>query len=109
MASSRPVELVRDRASQRLSWLDRRVQPHDLTAVEQAAAIRSGELEPVELVEHSLRRIERLDPLVAAFVTVTPERALDAAHAARKLLAGLTSRIGCRRCWEYPPRSRIWH
>ncbi|HEY9414370.1 MAG TPA: amidase [Pseudonocardia sp.] len=63
------------------------MQPHDLTAVEQAAAVRRGDLDPVELVDHTLRRIERLDPLVAAFVTLTPERAIDAAHAARDLLA----------------------
>lgn len=63
------------------------MQPHDLSAVEQADAIRRGDLDPVELVDHTLRRIERLDPLVAAFVTVTAERAMDAAHAARKLLA----------------------
>jgi len=53
--------------------------PHELTAVEQAAALRAGELGAVELVEHALRRIERLDPTLAAFVTLTPERALDAA------------------------------
>ncbi|MGQ0481218.1 MAG: amidase [Pseudonocardia sp.] len=62
-------------------------QPHELTAVQQAAAIRVGELDPVELVEHHLRRIDRLDPGLAAFVTLTPERALDAARAARRLLA----------------------
>jgi amidase len=64
------------------------VQPHDLTAVEQAAAVRRGDLDPVELVDHALRRIELLDPLLAAFVTVTPERAMDAAHAVREVLAG---------------------
>lgn len=65
------------------------MQPHELTAVEQAAAVQRGDLDPVELVDHALRRIERLDPLVAAFVTVTPERAIAAAHAARKLLTSL--------------------
>lgn len=64
-------------------------EPHELTAVEQAEAIRGGELGPVELVEHALRRVDRLDPTLAAFVTLTPERALDAAKAAEKrLLAG---------------------
>ncbi|HEX4252356.1 MAG TPA: amidase [Pseudonocardia sp.] len=65
-------------------------EPHELTALEQAAALRGGELGAVELVEHALRRVERWDPVLAAFVTVTPERALDAARAAEKLLAGRT-------------------
>jgi amidase len=62
-------------------------QPHELTALGQAAAVRAGELGVVELVEHALARIERLDPELAAFVTVTPERALDAARAAQRLLS----------------------
>lgn len=62
-------------------------QPHELTALEQAAALRRGELRAVELVEHVLRRVELLDPAVAAFVTLTPERALDAARAADEMLA----------------------
>jgi amidase len=64
---------------------------HDLTAVEQAAAIRAGSLSPVELTEHYLARIERLDDALGAFVTVTPEIALEQAaraeaqaHAARR-------------------------
>jgi len=61
-------------------------EPHELSAVEQAALVRQGELSPTELVEHALGRIERLDPTLAAFVTVTPERALEAAKAAEKLL-----------------------
>ena len=48
---------------------------HDLTALDQAAAIRSGEISPVELVEHYLSRIDRLDRTVGAFVTVTWETA----------------------------------
>lgn len=68
--------------------LPSKTQPHELTALEQAAAIRLGELGPVELVEHALRRIERLDPVLAAFVTLTPERALDAARAAEARLVG---------------------
>ena len=33
---------------------------HDLTALEQGAAIRSGETSTAELVEHYLERIDRL-------------------------------------------------
>jgi amidase len=54
-------------------------QLHDLTALEQAAAVRSGEVSPTQLVEHSLARIGALDPALGAFITVTPERALAAA------------------------------
>ncbi|MFZ0045814.1 MAG: amidase [Streptosporangiaceae bacterium] len=61
---------------------------HDLGALEQAAAIRSGELSPVEVTEHYLDRIERLNDGLGAFVTVTPERALAQARAAADQLAG---------------------
>ncbi|MFI6815774.1 amidase [Nonomuraea sp. NPDC050328] len=54
---------------------------HDLTAIEQAEAVRRREISPVEIVRHYLERIERLDPQVGAYVTVTAERALDEARA----------------------------
>jgi len=64
-------------------------QLHDLTALEQAAAVRAREVSPTELVEHSLARIEALDAELGAFLTVTPERARAAAAAAdRAVLAG---------------------
>jgi amidase len=56
---------------------------HDLTAVEQAAAIRTGTLSPVDLVEHYLSRIERLDATVGAFVTLTADRARGEAQQAQ--------------------------
>ena len=48
---------------------------HDLTALEQGAAVRSREVSPTELVEHYLSRVERLSATVGAFVTVTDELA----------------------------------
>lgn len=54
---------------------------HELTALEQAAAVRAGDLSPVTLLEHYLARIERLNPRLGAFVTVAAEQAL--AEAAR--------------------------
>jgi amidase len=60
---------------------------HELTAVEQARAVRDRIVSPVELVEHHLRRIEAVDGTLGAFVTVTPEAALDAARAAEKMVA----------------------
>jgi amidase len=48
---------------------------HDLTALDQGAAIRSGEVSPTELVDHYLDRVDRLSDEVGAFVTVTDELA----------------------------------
>jgi amidase len=60
-----------------------------LTAVEQAALLRSGELSAVELVAAHLARIETLNPAVNAVVTLVPERALAQARAAdRRRAAG---------------------
>lgn len=55
---------------------------HDLTALEQAAAIRRGETTAVELAEHYLKRSEALSDTVGAFTTLTPELALEEARAA---------------------------
>jgi Asp-tRNAAsn/Glu-tRNAGln amidotransferase A subunit and related amidases len=65
----------------------RTTQPHDLTALEQAAALRRGELSAVELVEHHLRRIDDLDATLGAFVTVTADAALEQAREADVALA----------------------
>ncbi len=61
--------------------------PHELTMVEQASAVRAGELSPVELAEHYLARIERLDGAVGGYLTVTPDRALTDARRAQRRLA----------------------
>jgi amidase len=60
---------------------------HDLTALEQGAAIRAGEISPLELVEHYLARIETLSDTVGAFITVTGERARSQAAQAQEALA----------------------
>lgn len=57
---------------------------HDLTALEQAAAIRRRELSPVELTEHYLERTERWNADVGAFITLTPDVAMDQARAAER-------------------------
>ncbi|MEU7041148.1 amidase [Streptomyces varsoviensis] len=59
-------------------------QLHDLTALEQGAAIRAGELSPVELTEHYLERVERLDATVGAFITVTADLARQQAAEAER-------------------------
>ncbi len=55
---------------------------HELTALEQAAAVRERQVSPSELVEHHLRRVEGMQTRLGAFVTVTPERAMEAARTA---------------------------
>jgi aspartyl-tRNA(Asn)/glutamyl-tRNA(Gln) amidotransferase subunit A len=57
------------------------------TIAEIAAQYRSRALSPVELTRALLGRIERLDPTLHAFVTVTAERALAEARAAEAALA----------------------
>jgi len=49
---------------------------------EVAELLRDRGLSPVELTKHCLERIEKLNPALNAFITVTAESALAAAHAA---------------------------
>ncbi len=60
---------------------------HDLTLLEQVAAIRNREVSSTELVEHYLRRIETHSESVGAFVTVTADLALQAAKEVEAKLA----------------------
>lgn len=62
-------------------------QLHDLTALEQAAAVRRREVSPVDLVEHYLARVERLSDSVGAFVTVTDDLARGQAKEAEQAVA----------------------
>jgi aspartyl-tRNA(Asn)/glutamyl-tRNA(Gln) amidotransferase subunit A len=50
--------------------------------VETAELLRKGELSPVELTKNCLTRIEKLNPTLNAFITVTGELALTQARAA---------------------------
>ena len=62
---------------------------HNLSALDQAAAVRSGELSPAEITAHYLDRIDRLGAGLGAFVTVTPELAIaQAQEAADRLRSG---------------------
>jgi amidase len=60
---------------------------HDLTALDQATAIRAGEVSSAELVDHYLTRVERLSDEVGAFVTVADEQARERAARADKRIA----------------------
>ena len=59
---------------------------HDLTALDQAAAIGAREVSPTELVEHYLTRIDRRSADVGAFVTVSAELARKQAKLAEAQL-----------------------
>ncbi len=64
----------------------RRVGPG---VMETAAGIRRGGLSPVEVTQQFLARIERLEPRLHAFITITAEQALeDAAQAEQELARG---------------------
>ncbi len=52
---------------------------HDLTALALWQELQSGRVSPRELTSHYLDRIERLNPELGAFVTVTRDRALSRA------------------------------
>ena len=62
-----------------------------LPATMLAARIRARELSCVELLEAHLRRIERVNPLVNAIVTLVPEQARAAARACDAALANGTA------------------
>ncbi len=65
-----------------------------LTIAEAARLIAAKRLSPVELARALLARIERLDPRLNAFITVTPRRALAEARAAEKaVMAGKRGRL----------------
>jgi len=53
-----------------------------MPATELAAAIRKKALSPVEVVDTFLDRIERLNPKLNAYVTITAEQAREAAQRA---------------------------
>jgi Asp-tRNA(Asn)/Glu-tRNA(Gln) amidotransferase A subunit family amidase len=55
--------------------------------VEIAAHVRQRDLSPVEVVQASLRRIERVNPSINAFMEVCADEALSAARAAEDRLA----------------------
>ncbi|MGF1535420.1 MAG: amidase [Elainellaceae cyanobacterium] len=53
-----------------------------LTALKQAQLIRTRQISPLELTQHYLNRIERIDGQLNSYITVTAEAALEQAHTA---------------------------
>ncbi|MDQ3465859.1 MAG: amidase, partial [Actinomycetota bacterium] len=60
---------------------------HDLSALDQAAAVRRREVSPVDLVEHYLARIAEHDASVGAFITVAADSAREQARVAERAVA----------------------
>jgi aspartyl-tRNA(Asn)/glutamyl-tRNA(Gln) amidotransferase subunit A len=60
---------------------------HHLTLAELNEGLRARRFSSVELTRHYLERIERFNPTLNAFITVTAEQALAAAQRADELLA----------------------
>ena len=58
-----------------------------MSAAATARAVRAGELSPTDAVQAYLERIDRMDSRLAAYITVTREEALDAAHLVEEKLA----------------------
>jgi aspartyl-tRNA(Asn)/glutamyl-tRNA(Gln) amidotransferase subunit A len=61
--------------------------PTDLTLIAASSALRQGEFSSRELTQVCMGRIERLEPLLHAFITLTPELALAQADEADRCLA----------------------
>lgn len=57
-----------------------------MPALEMRRLIQTKQVSPVEIAERTLRRIEASQPIINAFVTITPELALDAARKAEKAI-----------------------
>src|SRR4051812_15869425 len=59
-----------------------------LSALELIVAYRARTLSPVDVTTAILARIDELNPTLTAFITVTPELALEQAAAAERAYAG---------------------
>ena len=63
---------------------------HELTALELWQELQTGRVSPRELASHYLDRIERLNPQLGAFVTVTRDEALRRADEVAQTVLWLT-------------------
>src|SRR6185295_2047558 len=57
-----------------------------MPALEMRRLIQAKQVSPVEIAEHTLRRIEESQSVLNAFVTITPELALAAARKPEKAI-----------------------
>jgi aspartyl-tRNA(Asn)/glutamyl-tRNA(Gln) amidotransferase subunit A len=61
---------------------------YELPLIEVAEKIRTKEVSPVEVTQSALGRLEEVEPALTAFVTTTPELALEQAVLAEKEIGG---------------------
>src|SRR6185503_11188478 len=86
--AQRPARRARSTAPRdgpRRAWLQAAGVALDIS--EAAEKVRAKQVSPVELTEACLERIERLNPTLNAFVTVTRTSALEEARAAEAEIA----------------------
>ncbi len=67
-------------------------QPYDLTVYEAAGEIAARTLSPLELTRSLLERYSEVEPVVQAWQTLDPDRALEAARASERQLGTLEPR-----------------
>jgi len=67
------------------------IASYNLTLREASALLREGQVSSVELTQAMLARIEAVDPAIRAFITVTPELALEHARRADATIAAWRS------------------
>jgi aspartyl-tRNA(Asn)/glutamyl-tRNA(Gln) amidotransferase subunit A len=60
---------------------------HYKSALELLSLMKSKELSPLELMEETLKRIEAVNPVLNAFVSIAAEKAMDEAKAMEKQMA----------------------
>ncbi|MCZ6790008.1 MAG: amidase [Chloroflexi bacterium] len=60
------------------------MEPFELTVSQATRMIASGELSPLTLMESLLERIQQMEPLLKAWVTLDREAAMDAAQASER-------------------------
>ena len=65
-----------------------------MSATDLASAIRKKKLSPVEAVSAVLARIERVNPALNAYVTITADQAMKDARAAERLVGRKGARLG---------------
>ncbi|SVD01771.1 uncharacterized protein METZ01_LOCUS354625, partial [marine metagenome] len=46
--------------------------------------IKNKQVSPVEIVDHALKRLEELNPILNAFLTITYDKAMEEAHKAEQ-------------------------
>ncbi|MBV33487.1 MAG: Asp-tRNA(Asn)/Glu-tRNA(Gln) amidotransferase GatCAB subunit A [Porticoccaceae bacterium] len=61
---------------------------HDMSIASQILGLKKREFSSLELTRHYLGRIERLNPILNALITVTEEQALESAKRADEMLSG---------------------